>query len=704
MKDYQLDNISDKNNDKQNNLKLLFEKQSLSIKNDIIFFKEEILKELKLEKQDFSSKCNNIAIELQEKIKEISKNNIELNKKIENILKTLESKIINVNNEKNKIDYEKIKKEINREILSKGIEIDNLRKELKNHKEDYDNLIKNNIIYQGLIGSGCKYTNMHQFFDYLIINIKNLNRFKEQKDFEYKTYKNRIEKDLNNLNKQEINIIESCKSYSNQSLQKLEEKIFAEIKLYDSRLLELRVENCDYSKEIDKKINKFNEEYNKIIDIKNEINENNIKIKDEINELFNKENDLFNNYQEEFKSIKNHFNYISDFFKDLKIRAGLSNIYNKKELSDIKNNIVFENEEKKLKKTENQLINYNISQNKKIAQEDKSLFFEESKNANITEKKNQDILNIKDLLFNKVKKKNKNYNFEVIKNISFELLGLKNKNNILLTKSERQYNEKGTENSPKKIDKNIGNNEYISMNYENDSINNIEANKTQKNKNQNNKKLINEKLEKYKFLYEDNNIYHIYNKKKYPDFCVKNFNDNYNQSHDNIRKKERNMSALPGLKNNLMNNQIDYKTKDLQENNSILSGNKNHLKKEEINNIIKNNIIKSKDKRNNPPNDKNDFFNNSLNIVKKNINKRILSSKYNKKDEYTSMKSYTNRHNYNEGKNKTINKDQYYSSFNKSHNYNKSMENILINDNKEKLFYRNLSNNKIKVKNLADKK
>ena len=253
----------------------------------------------------------------------------------------------------------------------------------------------------------------------------------------------------------------------------------------------------------------------------------------------------------------------------------------------------------------------------------------------------------------------------------------------------RKDDEKGTENSPKKIDKNIGNNEYISMNYENDSINNIEANKTQKNKNQNNKKLINEKLEKYKFLYEDNNIYHIYNKKKYPDFCVKNFNDNYNQSHDNIRKKERNMSALPGLKNNLMNNQIDYKTKDLQENNSILSGNKNHLKKEEINNFL---------------NYKNDFFNNSLNIVKKNINKSILSSKYNKKDEYTSMKSYTNRHNYNEGKNKTINKDQYYSSFNKSHNYNKSMENILINDNKEKLFYRNLSNNKIKVKNLADKK
>ena len=182
---------------------------------------------------------------------------------------------------------------------------------------------------------------------------------------------------------------------------------------------------------------------------------------------------------------------------------------------------------------------------------------------------------------------------------------------------------------------------------------------------------------------------------------MKNFNENYNQNNDNFKKIERIMSALPGSKKNIINISSKHRTKDFEEKVFLLTGNKINYKNEENNNDIKN-IIKKNEKGNNSQNDKNEFFNNSLNLIQKKENKKIFLSKYPKKDENCSFKIYTNRNN--EDKINIIYKEQFFSTLNKSHKFNKSMEYISINDNKEKLFYKNLSNNKIKVKNLSDKK
>ena len=149
-------NISNENN-KNNNIKndiekqikTLFEKQNLSIKNDIIFFKEDILKELKDLKQDLYAKCNHISIDLQEKYGQITLKNTELSKKTESISTILESQILNNSNyEINSKEREKFKEEIKRDILSNKIKIGGLQEELKIHKENYNNIIKDNIIYK----------------------------------------------------------------------------------------------------------------------------------------------------------------------------------------------------------------------------------------------------------------------------------------------------------------------------------------------------------------------------------------------------------------------------------------------------------------------------------------------------------------------------------------------------------------------------
>ena len=626
-------NISNENNknnniknDMQKQIKTLFEKQNLSIKNDIIFFKEDILKELKDLKQDLYAKCNHISIDLQEKYGQITLKNTELSKKTESISTILESQILNNSNyEINSKEREKFKEEIKRDILSNKIKIGGLQEELKIHKENYNNIIKDNIIYKGIIGSGCKYKNMHQFFDYIILNINNLNNFKDKKILDNKLYELKIENMLDKLNSQTNSIIENCKLFTKESIKKFEGKIYNELKLYDSKLLELRIQNIDYSKKAEQKIKDLDELYNKIISIKNEINVNNEKAINEIKESNDKTNNLISNYQNEFKSIKDHFNILADFFKDIKFRLNLSNIYTKREINEISNKLGFENNDKKTKRPESAIIN-----------------------------NNKEIIN------------------NTINNTNFEI------------------GNKTNSNEPLKKDEKSGDNQDISKKY-----NLINKNEDEKNnfiqKEKIRKILKNEKLEKYNYIYENNNNTNdiISSKKNYPEFCVKN----YNSKDTNIKTtdrfyiiKYRNSSALPGLKNiykNIKNSNINpnknemhnYTSKDLY-NNCLMVSNNN-----KIINIKKNTILKP---NNNYENNNYKFCNNE-NII---------------------IQSYTNRNRLEQEMNNSIYKDcgcSYAKKIineNNNNNSNRSMRNIFRN-NEEDLFYKNLSNHKVKIKNLS---
>ena len=638
-------NISNENNknnniknDEQNQINILFEKQNLSVKTDILFFKEDILKELKNIKQDLYAKFNNISIDSQEKYDRISSKNNELSKKMESISSIIGTQILNNStNEINSKDREKEKEEIKRELLSNRIKIEGLQEELKIHKENYNNIIKENIIYKGIIGNGCKYKNMHQFFDYIILNINNLNNFKDKKILDNKLYEYKIENMLDKLNSQANSIIENCKIFTNESLKKFEEKINNDLKLYDSKLLELRIENIDYSKKVEQRIKELDELFNKIISIKNEININNEKAINEIRESNDKTKILFNSYENEFKSIKDHFNILSDFFKDIKFRLNLSSIYTKRDINEVANKLGFESNDKKAKKGQSAII------------------------------------------------KNNNDNKVIINNINLEIGGV-NKTNSK---------------EPLKKDEKSGDNQDISKKY--DLINKNEDEKSDLNNNNNNifqktkirKVLKNEKLEKYNYIYENNNNTNgnISFKKKYPEFCVKNYNING----INIKTtdkfyliKYRNGSAFPGLKN-------IYKSKK----SSNINANKNEMHNYSSKEIYENCLMVSN-------------YNKIIDIkkntfLKRNNNNNYQNNNYNYyNNENSKRQSFTNRNGFEQEMNNSIYKDYSYSNIQKivndnninNINTNRSMGNI-FRKNEEDFFYKNLSNNKVKIKNLS---
>ena len=601
MSENKVNTPKEKNNKINNEIKLILEKNNLSIKNDIIYFKEDILKELKELKKDFYSKNNNTAIELQEKISNLSIKNEELSQKTEYLSKIIDSQYSNNLSEEKNYEKDKILQDIKRQILSNEIKLSDLKEEFKIHKEQYNNIIKNNIIYKGKIGPGCIYKNMHQFIDYIISNINNLNDFKDKKIIDKNNYEFRIEKMIESLNNQINSILDNCKMYIKESNKKFEEKMSSEFKLYDSKLMETRVENLEYSKKLEIKAKELDEISEKILSMKSDIDNINEKTKKEIFDSNDKINTLINNYINEFISIKEHFNALSEFFKDLKSKINLSDLYNRKDILNFANKINFDNfkNERKGKRAQSAIIR-------------------------------------KDFI---IKEKN---GIKISNNINFELCG-NNKDNT---------NNKTIGNKSITKDEKIGDDKDINMKYE--SIKNNDNSNSNKLKVR--KILKNEKFEKYKFLYESNNINNnktneYYNKKNYPDLCVKNYNNNKNEKNKdiNIVVKNRNISALLGLKNNSKNfnrsiskNDIDTSNFDNSFYTTRIYNNGNFM------NNIKNNLERSSN---------------------------FIIAKY-----------YKNKMN------------QIYE---KKNNVNKSIDNIFIRENEENLFYKKLSNNKVKIKNLS---
>ena len=639
-------------NNEQNQINILFEKQKISIKNDIIFFKDDILKELKNLKLDLHSKYNHLDNYLEEKIKDITLKNSELNEKIEFISKTIDSKISNSSyNEKNTSNYTQITTEIKKELKSNGMKIENLKDEFKRHKEQYDNLIKDNIFYNGIIGSGCQYTNMHQFIDYIILNINNLNNFKNKKNVDNKMYEHKILNMLDNLNNQANNTIENCKVYTNQHLKILEEKIKSNFKLYDSKFIELRIENLNYSKKIELKLKELDEIYNKIISIKKDINEN-----------YDKTSILIDNYQKEFKSIKENFNTLSDFFKDLKLKKNFPNIYTKKDNYNVRNKLGFENIDQKIKRTESAIIKYSSGKENYGDYNNKDDRSSSENNNN----------------YEDFKKSSK----EIIKNINFELRGVNKKKNL-------NFNKTISNNSIKRDEKN-SNNDNLSIKYEFINFNE----NSQKNRYQMRKILKNEKLEKYNFLY-GNRTNDNPNKQIYLDLFVKSNNHINNNKIANFKYiiKKRNPSALHGEKFFLLNI-----NKNIKNNNEY--PNKNEIKNLTSKELYENGLL-AFEIDNCENGEHNYIYNIKKNSILKNIknyynlennNSFILLRNIN--NEYSIIQSYTNRNKIEQEMNHILKKVM------NNNTTSKSMENI-IRRNNEGLFYKNLSSNKIKIKNLV---
>ena len=259
--------------------------------NDFIYFKNELLKDLKEIESKINDKVKTTLEKNEEKILSID---TKINLCREKILEL--SSIINSDKSQseniNKLIIFKSKTEDKISLYDKKI------KELKDYLNEsiysMNKSINENINYPGIIGINSKFPNFHAYIDFVISNINNLNSFKEKMvALDIKNYKNNLDKIMKSYKIQIDSFMNSTKNLNTENLLVCDNKISELFKLFENKL--------DEEKNLLKKnIEEISEKYNKMNinmeNIKNEFNDKIGKNKDENEKQFEKLNLLNEKY------------------------------------------------------------------------------------------------------------------------------------------------------------------------------------------------------------------------------------------------------------------------------------------------------------------------------------------------------------------------------------------------------------------------
>ena len=227
---------------------------NISIKNELIYFKEDILKDFKSAISKLNSKYDSE--------KDIFSSKIE---HLESKLDTLFSKVINLSNSlpsnsaiSEKVEsLEKFRAKTENTLLLYESKFNYQSKLLKDESYKIDSFINENFYYNGIIGPtpNCKFNNFHKFIDYIISNISTLNIFKEKTlNLDYKGYKNKINNSIEMIKLNLENTFSSNNNYTKKSIEECEERIKSILDEYDEKLIGIRLESNKYMLDLNKNI------------------------------------------------------------------------------------------------------------------------------------------------------------------------------------------------------------------------------------------------------------------------------------------------------------------------------------------------------------------------------------------------------------------------------------------------------------------
>ena len=280
------DNKEIKTNDENNNTKSTnnHKTNKKSIQEELIYFKNDILKDIKNIETKLSEKYDLQNKGFEKKLENIQSNENSLNEKLSNLSENFLKD--NINKEKIEI-LEQFRLKANETLFSQEYKIKNIDKELHEALTKYDKIILDNILYPGMIGKNSKFQTFRELIDFLLVNVTRLINYKEKKELEKKENQNKI-----NFQK----LAEFSVSNNTELIKKL-------IKENEKKTTN-KIDN------LNRQLNDFNEKYkifeDKINNLNNEIAS---IIRENYEELYMKVNNVSNN----FEIIQNKYNeYVND--------------------------------------------------------------------------------------------------------------------------------------------------------------------------------------------------------------------------------------------------------------------------------------------------------------------------------------------------------------------------------------------------------
>ena len=263
----------------------IINKDKQSLKDDIIFFKEEILKQINelqkniiQQKEEDRAKINGKFILYDETIEKLNTDFSEL-KKIMDTNLYIKEKLD---------DLSHFKKDISKTSTGNNIKLTLLEKDTNSNIYRIDKILSNSIIYPGIIGKNAKFKTFHEFIDYTLENLSTFDVFRGKFEIELNSFKLKVDKIIQSLKIKLDCAIQDCRQIVKNGIKENENiiKDYITGKIYD---IQVKIN------EIEKKVEKNSEEFNL------ELNTLDEKLK-LIDEKFEEKMDL-NKFGEEKQSI-----------------------------------------------------------------------------------------------------------------------------------------------------------------------------------------------------------------------------------------------------------------------------------------------------------------------------------------------------------------------------------------------------------------
>lgn len=292
----------------------------MAIRQDILLFKEEVLKDIRVATKEFSIKFTKMEDLLKEQINAYENKVINFEQRIMNLSNLISSDRTLVQKIDELIQF---KDETRDKLITESIRITNVESDYKVNLKNIENVLSTSVIYPGLIGYSAKFKTFHDYMDYVLKQISDLNLFKEKSIMDLVPYK-KIDDGMEFIRLQVNHIINSSNEYTIKSVNESEQRMKSLIQLYDDRLQDTRVENAHYSIGLVKKSEELSRLISNVHDVKADIYK---KLKDEVNNMKGDQRQvlrLFTGYKKQFNLIKDKFTQLSEFIRDVRFRANIA--------------------------------------------------------------------------------------------------------------------------------------------------------------------------------------------------------------------------------------------------------------------------------------------------------------------------------------------------------------------------------------------
>ena len=386
--------------------KSFFNPEKSNIAQDLLYFKNDVLKDMRKLEEKLSLKLTEQNLTSTEQHDNLEKKLNELS----NHISSVHSLVLDTNEIAEQIkSFGKFKTKTEDNFNRINSRISSFQKEYRDYINSIEKLVNENLRYPGVIGRNAKFLNFRYFIDFIIKGFKEVNEFKDEvRDFEINEFKKKVNSDISDFR------FAISDNYTNSI--RLIGNTFKE---FDVKIADLIKRNNDNMKENEEKFeelknninNYFSEYQTKFESLEKIIND---KFKEQLNEI------------EKFKSIKEELVADINSFKS-------SLEEQKKEINNKNNNI--ENHDKSEKNINNNSINNN-NINNNINNSNNNSINNNNNNNTINNNVNNNIINnntINTIINDNNMNNNKELKFHLnSRNINYQTILSRDKRNLLI--------------------------------------------------------------------------------------------------------------------------------------------------------------------------------------------------------------------------------------------------------------------------------